>query len=152
MNKKNFKGSYTIEAALIMPMILSVLVLLIYWAFYLHDRAILSSAAYTAALRGSQMISGENVVDEVNKCSKELIKNRLLITKSVEHKIEQKGDIIAVSYDGIISIPGGVLLNKSFAAGANEIHVSAKGRAKKNDAVKFINSCRFIEHALNKGK
>lgn len=152
MSKKYLKGSYTLEATLIMPMILSILVLLIYWAFYLHDRAILSAAAYTAALRGSQMISGENISDEVNKCSKDLINNRLLITKGIEQRVEVKGDTIAVSYEGSINIPDGVLLNRSFAAGAGGIPVSAKGSAKKNDAVKFINSCRFIEHTLNKGK
>lgn len=39
-----YKGSFTIEAALIMPMILGIIVLFIYASMYSHDRCVLEYA------------------------------------------------------------------------------------------------------------
>ena len=47
--KKLKKGSFTIEAALLMPLILMVLMGLLYLDFFVHNRAWLTSAAYEAA-------------------------------------------------------------------------------------------------------
>ena len=46
---KNQKGSYTVEASLLMGMILSVLVSVIYIGFWYHDKSFLQSAAYETA-------------------------------------------------------------------------------------------------------
>ena len=46
--KKLKKGSFTIEAALLMPLILMVLMGLLYLDFFVHNRAWLTSAAYEA--------------------------------------------------------------------------------------------------------
>ena len=40
------KGSYTIEAALLMGILLSVLIAVIYIGFWYHDKDFLQSAAY----------------------------------------------------------------------------------------------------------
>ena len=47
------KGSFTIETACVMPLILLVLMGLIYLSFFVHNRAWLTSAAYESALCGS---------------------------------------------------------------------------------------------------
>ena len=46
MKKK--KGSYTLEASVLMGIILSVLVAVIYLGFWYHDKSFLQSAAYEA--------------------------------------------------------------------------------------------------------
>lgn len=51
--KKIKKGSFTIEAALLMPLILMVLIGVLYLDFFVHNRAWLTSAAYEAAVSGS---------------------------------------------------------------------------------------------------
>ena len=51
--KKLKKGSFTIEAALLMPLILMVLMGLLYLDFFVHNRTWLTSAAYEAAVSGS---------------------------------------------------------------------------------------------------
>lgn len=51
---KNLKrGSFTVEMALLMPLILMVLMGILYLDFFVHDRAWLTSAAYEAAVSGS---------------------------------------------------------------------------------------------------
>lgn len=148
-NIRKYKGVYTIEAALIMPMILTVIVLIIYWAFFLHDRAILSNAAYTACLRGSQMINSENVEGELNKICKDLYNNRLLATTDVSYEIKSGSKDITVTYYGNIKIPAGTLLCKYMTDGKNVIEVKASGKAQICDAVKFIRDCRLLENAYS---
>ena len=51
--KKWKKGSFTVETALVMPIILLVLMGLLYLSFFVHNRAWLTAAAYEAAVSGS---------------------------------------------------------------------------------------------------
>ena len=51
--RKHLKASCTIEAALIFPFIMGIIVFIIYISFFLHDRAVMKSCAYQAALKGS---------------------------------------------------------------------------------------------------
>lgn len=53
VRQKIKKGSFTVEAALIMPMILLVVFGCLYLFFFVHNRAWLTAAAYEAALAGS---------------------------------------------------------------------------------------------------
>lgn len=48
--RKIKKGSFTVEAALLMPVIFLVLMGLLYLNFYVHNRAWLTAAAYEAAV------------------------------------------------------------------------------------------------------
>lgn len=146
------KGSYTIEASFLLPMILTVIVLIIYLSFFLHDRAILNCAAYTSSLRGSQLINGEDVYAQVEKCSKSLIENRLLCTENVNTDIVIQGSDIQVSYAGIIRIPAGALLCKYLNNGRTEIEVKASAHAACQNAVKFIRQCRVVGNIIDKVK
>ncbi len=67
------KGSFTVEAALIMPVILGFIVLFLYLAMFLHDRCIIRYVCQEAALEavygdGGAGISAESYVcDEIEK-------------------------------------------------------------------------------------
>ena len=51
--KKVKRGSFTIEAALLMPVIFLVLMGVLYLNFFVHNRAWLTAAAYESAVSGS---------------------------------------------------------------------------------------------------
>ena len=51
--RKIKKRSFTIEAALLMPLVLMILIGVLYLDFFVHDRAYLTAAAYEAAVSGS---------------------------------------------------------------------------------------------------
>lgn len=63
---KRKKGSYTVEAAMLMSILIPVFIGIIYLGFYLHDKALLEGAALeTVLLRGFiirmiRMTRGEN--------------------------------------------------------------------------------------------
>ena len=50
--KKLKKGSFTLEAALLMPLLLMVIMSMLYLDFFVHNRAWLTAAAYEAAVSG----------------------------------------------------------------------------------------------------
>ena len=141
------KGSYTIEIAMLFPMILTTMICIIYLSFFLHDQSVLSAAAYTSALRGSQILSEKNVLEITEESSKLLIQNKLLGTKDMKTDITIKNGKIQVSYQGVLKIPAGVLLSKFLIQNlqVDGIPVAAVGSAKCQDAVKFIRECRIVE-------
>lgn len=47
------KGSYSVEASLLLPFIFFVLLYFIYFTFYLHDKEVMTNVAYEIALTGS---------------------------------------------------------------------------------------------------
>ena len=53
MVKIEKKGSLTVEAALLMPVLLLVMMGILYLFFWVHNRAWLTAAAYEAAVSGS---------------------------------------------------------------------------------------------------
>ena len=68
--KKNLSASYTIEAALVFPLIMGVIVFLIYISFFLHDRAVMKSCAYQAALKASLIrTSSSDMEQEARKAA-----------------------------------------------------------------------------------
>ena len=66
------KGSFTIETACVMPLILLVLMGLIYLSFFVHNRAWLTAAAYESAAipyttLGGKILYPESGIFEVLK-------------------------------------------------------------------------------------
>lgn len=105
------KGSYTIEAALLMPLIIGTIVWIIYMAYFTHDRAILQQCACIAALRGSQVRTGDAAAyTEAKECSTQLPHGRLLGAWELEDIVEIDSDSVKVSYEGYMRIPGGLLM------------------------------------------
>lgn len=62
--KRRYKGSYTIEMALLLPVIALVFVVSVWGGFYYHDKNILSSCAYEIAVVGSTKVREEDAVTE----------------------------------------------------------------------------------------
>lgn len=145
MKKTGFSGSYTVEASLLFPFILSVIVFLTYVSFFLHDRCVMNQSAYQAALRGSRVKTEEGRVIAVSeRAAVELIENSLLATRDVSHTVIIDGSEVKVTYEGTLSIPAGTLfLNIS---GSDGISVRGSGSAKRKDPIKFIRECRVIEN------
>lgn len=126
-------------------MILTVIVLLIYLSFFLHDRCAMNTAAYQAALRGSRIRTGE-VFGTTERAAADMIKDALLATGSVSHEVKVTGEDVTVAYEGTLSIPANVLFLP--ITGSGGIRVAGKGTAKRKDPIKFIRECRVVENAI----
>ena len=104
---KNQKGSYTVEASLLMGMILSVLVSVIYIGFWYHDKSFLQSAAYETAC--AAILHGEETGWKTEQAARTLVDGRMLGTREVENQCQNGKKTVTVSFRGNFRIPGMIL-------------------------------------------
>lgn len=101
---KKKKGSYTLEASVLMGIILSVLVAVIYLGFWYHDKSFLQSAAYEAVCVAG--LKQEEKSWKIENAIQSLIKGRMLGTKNIQVNCQSKGKQAQVSFSGSFEIPG----------------------------------------------
>lgn len=91
-------GNFTIEAAIIIPLILFLILVLISLSFALYNRCSLERAAVASALRGSEEIFSDSAVrfDIVSRAVDEVLYLNLLSENEINKNIEINGNQIVV--------------------------------------------------------
>lgn len=99
--RRDNRGSFIIEAAVIISFLVIVINLIIVLAFFLYDRCSLERAAAMGALRGSQAVWENHSVrsQKADEGVDEILIYNLLGTDKVEKKITVTGNQIAVALD-----------------------------------------------------
>lgn len=95
------KGSYTVEAALLMTLILPLLVGIIYLGYYLHDQAVMENGAWELTTLCMRQETGE----ERNGKEQE-IRSRLLGTENVSIQVNKDNSYVTVLLRGSLPVPG----------------------------------------------
>lgn len=109
--EKNLKaavlqGSFTVEAALLMTILLPVLVSVIYLSFYIHDRAVLQGIGCEIGAMGSNLRQEKRAEAILKEKQRELSKNRLLGTRNMEKSLSVSEHQISVTFSGSYLFPG----------------------------------------------
>lgn len=79
---RSLRGSITVEAAYIIPMILLLLLLIIYTVFYYHDKNILNGAAGETAVVGTQIERQKgNTGEDLKSFYLERVKGKLILLR-----------------------------------------------------------------------
>lgn len=95
------RGSYTVEAAVIVPMVIFVLLFIIYSAFYMHNQAVLNTAAYETAVYGSTLNPAEEKIREkMSGKYMDAIKGRLIAMKSPDVNVQVDDSRVTVKIRG----------------------------------------------------
>lgn len=110
MKSQGKKGSFTVEASLLMTIFIPLIVSLIYLGFYLHDRACLQGAAYEIAGAGLLCDSTEEAVRAMEAKRRELSRGMLFDKKAIQYKLEGNEKELRVCLYGEVQIPGIVSL------------------------------------------
>lgn len=125
MMKSEHEGYFTLELALLFPVIFSIIVLIIYTAFFVHDRAVMDSAAYEAALRGSAITyPGADIEGRVRREADDLLKSRLFVTKNTEVDVDINIRRIKVDISGEFKISSGLIWTSGLREKDKKIKVS----------------------------
>lgn len=113
------KGSYTVEAAFLMIIILPLFAGIIYLGFYLHNSAVMKNAAYElAVLEGIQCgEEGEKIVEERKQA---ITSGGFLGLEDVQAEINRGKKKISVKLYGTFQVPG--LVMRFFCKNWMEIH------------------------------
>lgn len=101
------KGSYTVEAALLMGILLSVLLAVLYLGFWYHDKNFLQNAAYEAACTAS--LRKEDETYRIQEAAVNLISGRMLGTSSLITESSNTKKTAQVLYRGKFRLPGMIL-------------------------------------------
>lgn len=115
MRKQNMKkGSFTVEAACVMSLVLLVILAMIYLFFFVHNRAWLTAAACESALAGSMEGTKEDgkVYETADMRAKELANVRFFGAENLSKSVKA-GKEVQVAYSAE-TISGGGSLHWNF--------------------------------------
>lgn len=145
------KGSFTIEASIIIPIIIMITVMIIYVSFFLYNRCIISQKSYIVAFRGSMYEEGftDPVLDRIGFIKREkesLYGNKLIAIKSFQTKCDVQDKSIAVHTEAYIKVPFSLLLKRQGFYNGWIIKEQKKARIIKE--IDFIRNCRKLEKII----
>lgn len=117
-SRRNRNGSTTIEAALLMPLLLGIMLVVIYFSFFLYNREAAMTIAYTAAIKGAQMEQeGKNQIQqEITRYVEEESK-RLLFVHQIDYSVKVTTGQVKVSIHLTQKVPYQSLLEHIGADG-----------------------------------
>lgn len=144
------KGSYTIEAALLMPLILGIIVVLIFTSFFLHDRAVMYEGAILLANRytNEHTMSNEAIKQELETMSKQIINKKVLTTKNISTEIKVKDKEIIVKSSGDFNFPTMYVVQEVFHK--QQVTIKTTKKMKRINPVSFIRTCKIVESLIQR--
>ena len=93
--KRQMKGSFTIEASVIIPLFLWVFIISIQLLFYSHDRVVIGSVAHQTVIQGSGDKSQE--IEDIETYFQQKIAGKTLLLRNVDVKVEENGDDLKIT-------------------------------------------------------
>ncbi len=102
---KSVKGSYTVETALIMPVIMLILVLSVTLTLYYYDKCILEGLASEASATAAEEIRRDKSISEVKQSVEKATGRRLLFFGKGTASINEGSDEVTV----VITAKKGIL-------------------------------------------
>ncbi len=130
------KGSYTVEAALLMTLILPLLVGIIYMGYYLHDQAVMENGAWELTTLCLRQESGEERDEKEQE-----IRSRLLGTKNVSIQVNKESSHVTALLRGNLSVPG---LAMRFLC-RNSLPLEAEVRRRSVDAGEIVIRTKLLK-------
>lgn len=102
---RRLKGSFTVEMAVIMPMILFLILECVLVFFYYHDKNILAGAAYETAVVGSTKAREEEGLEsgELEQLFQERIRGKCILFPRGEARVQMTEDYVVVQVNAVRS-------------------------------------------------
>lgn len=140
MLQKSVKGSVTIEASVVLPLLIYSLLLIVYLSFYMYSRYALSLDAYSSVFRGSRSnLLTENAYETVDNAMGDFIKEPLPGLGGIRYEIESGMWKNVIEVKSSIRIPfAQSVINRIYPV---HIRISAE----RTEPALFLRSCRKIE-------
>lgn len=92
--KKSYRGSFTVEAAFVVPLMLMMFVVLISILFYYHDKNIVAGAAYETAVVGAERKEYDE--QELGQYFQSRIRGKMILFSRVQDEIQIENECITV--------------------------------------------------------
>lgn len=95
MEMKRLKGSFTIEAAVIVPLTMFIVVTFIYMAFYLHDRVVMSCTGADFILENA--MDYKDSLTGIEEDTEQMLKSRLIIAEDIQVSVSENQGVVLKS-------------------------------------------------------
>ncbi len=142
------KASFTVEAALLMTVILPILLALLYYGFFLHDRGVLNGAAQEITARAdlnNWKASGNNRLAKLARS----YEGRTGPSRQVSSSVQVSRSSVSAKYKGAMSLPG--LLPSLFKKSSLNTGAGAKRTLLyPADLIRKIRGLEYVSKLLNK--
>lgn len=137
------KASYTVEMALLFPVILGVILFIMGLGFYMYNLSVMDMIAYDVAIEGAQWngTSEEYIEKKLKEWGEAEIKDRLIAVKSPSVSVTVKGNQVLTVCEGKYMFP---IVNSFLGGGADGKSISVSGKAKIQDSVSWIRGLRKV--------
>lgn len=142
------KASYTIEAAVVMPLTLGIIILLMYLSFFLHDNTVISECAYTVAAKyaDEQKLSNSEVKNKILN-SNSVISKRLIASKITYINADVTKNKISIEIEARFDFPNLRLVNNLTESGGERLRASIE--IKRIRPVRLIRNIKKIQKIIN---
>lgn len=113
MSEKSEQNAYlTLEAALVLPIVTGVILLLLYLAFFQYDRCLLEQDVGSLALKGGTSVQKDKKAlrEELEQAAAGLYREKYVAWEMTELSVELSGNRVSVQGGGSIAFPFTYLL------------------------------------------
>lgn len=122
---ENNKGMMTIEACILIPIIIMVSLLLIWLGFFLYNKTLLMECAGIAAIKGSQMAEEDNetLASAAAARAEELLSQKTVALEVQDIIVSVDYGSVTVKITGVMQIPEAIFLLDIYQNDRWEIYV-----------------------------
>ena len=149
--KKKQKGSFTLEAAIIMPVTMAVIAALLLFAISVHDGVVMNTVSTAAILEnaGSFTNDPENIPGTI----RDMLSKRLIIAKNIAVDVDEEQDQYMAICSGSFQIASGFLRMFTGEEMTNiRTNVSISNLDGRKTLLKYKTICDGLEDLTKEGK
>ena len=108
----NCRGMITVEACVLIPIVLMLSLLIIWLGFFLYNRTLFIQCAGLAAIKGSQMAeeNNEEIIAAVRERAEELLERKIIGMEDIKIDVTVDYDSVTVSIKADMQVPGAIFL------------------------------------------
>jgi hypothetical protein len=123
---KKLKGSVTIEAAFLMPILLFIQLLCMYTSFYIYNSVVISQCGYLALLRvvNTGIDDNEEMAENIELELAQFFEHQLIAVDELEWDIEVSLLTVTLEIRADMLFPFGNLMNSVLEGDTFQIHVT----------------------------
>lgn len=144
VKKRYEKAYFTVEAALILPLVMLFTVMMIFLAIYSYDRCVMEHSAYEAALRGahSHFRAAEEAGAAAGAAAEKLVGGKLFAIHDFCYDVAVDAKSVTVTYHCVVNMPFITWLCE-YVSGV-DLALDISGSAGRLYPARTIRDCRIL--------
>lgn len=122
--KRDNRGMMTIEACILIPIIIMISLLAVWLGFFLYNKTLLMECAGIAAIMGSRMAEADNeeLAGAAATRAGELLSQKTVAMEVRDITVSVDYGAVTVRITGVMQIPGAIFLTDIYQRDSWEIH------------------------------